>query len=383
MKMIRWIIPLLLILCSSCTPLSQDEQAFHTPDMEEVSMPVLDTTESEEWTISSFAEGLFVPWGMVFTGPDRLLVTERDGAIRVIERGMLQSEPLFTFEEVRVTGEAGLLDIALHPQYDQNKYIYVTLVTDGPQVEVRRLIDEGDRLREDTVIFAGLPTGQYHAGSRLLFVEDGTLYLTTGEGAVRSRAQEDSSLAGKLLHMTDEGDMVPGKDSYVVMKGLRNVQGIVPLDEETFFLTDHGPSGFDGRTGGDELNIVSIGDNLGWPGISHEEQAAGMVTAQKVYTPSVAPASAMRYDGAMFPEWQGDLFVGLLRGEGVERVRMTQEGTSWKILETERLPNIAVGRVRTIIQGPDGALYVSTSNRDGRGEVREGDDRIYRIAREN
>lgn len=371
---------LLLTLFAGFTFASCGPQAVAPLASTGTTLPQADILQTHTgYTLEDVATGLFVPWDLVFTSRNRMLLTERNGRIREIVDGKLNPTPLLTFDEVHQEGETGLLGMALHPDYAHNKYVYVSLVVDGPKLQVLRLKDEGTKLVKDKVIMDNIPTGQYHAGSRLVFDKSGLLYVTAGEGTVKERAQQDSSLAGKVLRMTDEGGLPAGQASYVFAKGLRNSQGLAFLDDSTVFLTDHGPSGFDGPGGGDEFNIGHMGDNFGWPVVDHDKTAPGMVTPFRVYTPAIAPASALLYTGSQFPEWKNSILVGMLAGKGIMQVSLEKTGSSWRITDTQKLPNIDVGRVRALVQGPDGDIYMTTSNRDGRGSINKGDDKVLRL----
>jgi glucose/arabinose dehydrogenase len=211
-----------------------------------------------------------------------------------------------------------------------------------------------------------------HAGTRVRFGPDEKLYITTGDAGKRELAQELDSLSGKTLRFNDDGS-VPQDNPFVGRSnarpeiwsyGHRNSQGIAwQPGSDLMFQTEHGPTGFDGPGGGDEVNIVERDENYGWPIIHHRESKAGMHSPLLEYTPAVAPASALFYTGKMFPQYQGNFFFGCLRGERIIRVVLDGQ----KVIQQESLLQNKYGRIRDVEQGPDGAIYFSTSNQDGRG----------------
>lgn len=347
-----------------------------------------DTLE-RSYEVKLVADNLYVPWSIVFTDPDRILITERNGKLRIIQDGILSEKPLKVFEEVSSNGEEGLMGLALDPDYKDNKFIYLSYAyggSDKMSVKVVRYKDEGDRLSDEKTIMDGLPAERYHAGCRLRFGPDGKLYITTGDAGERKLAQDINTLYGKILRINPDGTIPadnPFPDSPVWSYGHRNPQGIDWYPgTDILYSTEHGPSGFDGPGGGDEVNIIVKGGNYGWPVVSHKESKEGMISPVLEFTPAIAPASGMFYRSDSIPQFKNNYFFGCLRGSGIMRVEIDKNDPS-RIISNEMLAEVNFGRIRDITQGPDGAIYFSTSNRDGRGSIREGDDKIYKIIRKN
>jgi len=347
-----------------------------------------DTLE-RSYEVKLVADNLYVPWSIVFTDPDRILITERNGKLRIIQDGILSEKPLKVFEEVSSNGEEGLMGLALDPDYKDNKFIYLSYAyggSDKMSVKVVRYKDEGDRLSDEKTIMDGLPAERYHAGCRLRFGPDGKLYITTGDAGERKLAQDINTLYGKILRINPDGTIPadnPFPDSPVWSYGHRNPQGIDWYPgTDILYSTEHGPSGFDGPGGGDEVNIIVKGGNYGWPVVSHKESKEGMISPVLEFTPAIAPASGMFYRSDSIPQFKNNYFFGCLRGSGIMRVEIDKNDPS-RIISNEVLAEVNFGRIRDITQGPDGAIYFSTSNRDGRGSIREGDDKIYKIIRKN
>jgi glucose/arabinose dehydrogenase len=343
------------------------------------------TKDGVSLKVEIFVDGLEVPWSLAFTSPARMLVTERPGRVRVVENGVLRKAPLAVIADVESRGETGLMGLTLAPDYPASRLIYLSYaytVTGGIRVRVVRFRDDGSGLSDRKVIVEGLPAAQFHAGCRLRFGPDGKLFVTTGDATTGEIAQKIDSLGGKTLRLNPDGSIpsdnpFPGSPIYSL--GHRNSQG---LDWQPGtglqFQTEHGPSGFDGPGGGDEVNLVEAGKNYGWPVVHHKASKEGMVSPLLEFTPAIAPSGASFVTGSKVPALRGDFLFACLRGERLMRVRLDPKDPR-HVLGTEALFDHEFGRLREVQNGPDGAIYFTTSNRDGRGSVHPGDDRVLRL----
>lgn len=339
----------------------------------------------KSYKIVEVARGLHVPWSMAFTSPNRMLITERNGKIRAVVDGKLAEKPLYAFSEVKEQSEAGLLGLTIDPEYQKNKFFYVSLtyVKNGSDLlKVVRLIDKGDVAEVERIILDNVAASNNHDGSRIKFGPDKKLYITTGDATKKDLAQKKDSLNGKMLRLNSDGSVPldnPTLGSAIYSYGHRNSQGF-DWDPRNgnLWATEHGPSGFDGPGGGDEINLIKAGRNYGWPLVSHENKMAGTESPKLLFTPAVAPSGATFYGGDLLPQFKNNFFFAALRGQGIYRIIINDDRPD-EIASFEKLADINLGRIREIIVGPEGAIYFSTSNTDGRGTIKKGDDKIYKI----
>lgn len=313
-------------------------------------------------------EGLTVPWEIVFLPDGDMLVTERPG--RLLRIGATRE--VIEISGVVHRGEGGLLGLALHPDFADNRLIYLYMTTDewgGITNRVERYRIDGTALSERTVIIEGIPGASNHDGGRIAFGPDGLLYITTGDAGRADRAQDRESLAGKILRVHDDGSIPSDNpfESAVYSYGHRNVQGIAWDDRGQLWATEHGRSG--ATSGYDELNKIVKGANYGWPEIEGDESTAGM------QGPEMHSGSAETWAPGGLAYTNGHLVFPGLRGQSlyVSDVSSGEAAPLTAYLRTD------YGRLRTVVLGPDGMLYILTSNRDGRGTPVLADDRIIRV----
>lgn len=369
-----------LFLFFSCSKQPQQQSASNPKEK------LTTQSVSDEYNIEVFAENLTVPWSIAWTDKDRMLVNERTGKIRVIQNGKLQDAPLLEVKEVSVGSEEGLMGLAIDPNYSDNKFIYISYAYGKGDLSIKvvRYKDNGNYLSEELILVDKIPGAKNHAGCRLRFGPNGKLYITTGDATDRDIAQELGNLGGKILRINSDGSIPsdnPFPNSLVWSYGHRNPQGIdFYPGTSILWSTEHGPSGFDGPGGGDEVNVIVKGSNYGWPLVSHDGSKEGMVSPVLVFTPAEAPASGMFYKSGVISQFKNNFFFGSLRGKGIIRIVVDEKEPS-KVVSFEKMKEVNYGRIREIAEGPDGAIYFSTSNKDGRGNPASNDDRIFRIVK--
>lgn len=361
---------LLLLSMSALAPLSAKDRS-----------PVI-SSEKHTFRLATLVTGLENPWAVAFLPDGRMLVTERAGRLRLVGPDFrLDPKPIEGLPESLERGQGGLLDVALHPQYAQNSWIYWAYNAPGPGgwgTAMARGKLQGHRMTQVQVLFSMLPKtrSSQHFGGRIVFDKAGMLYLTLGDRGDKDRAQKLDDHAGSVIRLHDDG-RVPADNPFVNRAGAfpekwtlgnRNMQGVA-LHPQTgeLWTHEHGPQG------GDEINVMRPGLNYGWPVITYgvnyglgtrigEGQAKpGMVQPLHKWVPSIAPSGMAFVSGSQFPQWQGDLLVGALRGQML--VRLVLDGE--KVLREERLLQGRAGRIRDVRMGPDGFVYLLSDGPDG------------------
>lgn len=333
---------------------------------------------TEKIRINVLTDKLNAPWGMAFLPDGRILVTEKSGQLRMIENGKLLPQPVAGAPKVVDSGQGGLLDVALHPQYAQNGWLYLSYSArgaDGVGTEVMRAKLQGMSLTESEIVFSQTPkiSGGNHFGSRIVFDREGYMYITMGDRGDKERAQRLEQHIGKVVRLHDDG-RVPADNPFVGKSpaqpeifslGHRNVQGAaVHPASGKIWTHEHGPQG------GDEINILAPATNYGWPVITYGvnyfigtkigegTHKAGMAQPLYKWVPSIAPSGMVFYTGDAYPGWKNSLFIGALKFQML--VRLTLDGD--KVVKEERLLQ-GIGRVRDVRQGPDSLLYLLADNK--------------------
>ncbi len=329
--------------------------------------------------------GLDTPWAIDFSPDGRIFITERLGRVRIVRNGQLLTEPWVTIH-VAQRGESGLLGLAIDPDFEQNKFVYLAYTYIDREGNLKnRLV----RMRDDQssgkgildrILVDEVQGASNHDGGRLRFGPDNKLYWTMGDAQDSDLAQDISSLNGKILRVNPDGTVPqdnPFPNSIVYSYGHRNPQGLAwQPGTGRLYSTEHGPSGFQG-SGQDEVNFIEAGKNYGWPIIYGDKTRKDMVSPviQSGSSETWAPAGATFVVGG---PWDGSLlFVGL-RGQTLYHLTLDTDDP-FKVLSFERLLVGEFGRLRDVAQGPDNAIYILTSNRDGRGRPSEGDDKLLRL----
>ncbi len=339
---------------------------------------VLTTQDGIRFRVETVASGLEVPWSMVFAPDGRVFLTERPGRVRIINLANARSELALTLDGVYTQGEAGLLGIALDPDFPANAwvYLYYSAIADagGAVNRIVRYREVNGRLVERVTLLDSIPAANIHDGGRLRFGPDGLLYATTGDASNTSQAQDVSSLAGKILRLNRDGTAPPVNPfGRIYSYGHRNPQGLDwhPTTGD-LWASEHG------QVGNDEINVIASGANYGWPRIEAAATLPGMEPPVSFYNPAVAPSGTSFYRGQRFPQFANNLFVATLRGTHLRRLRLDPTAPR-RVVSDERLLEGTFGRLRDVVSGPDGCLYLLTNNRDGRGSPSAGDDRILRL----
>jgi glucose/arabinose dehydrogenase len=347
---------------------------------------VFDTAEQPKIRVSVVARGLSHPWSTAFLPDGAMLVAERPGRLRIIRDGVLDPKPIDGLPRVRTDGNGGLMDVALHPRFAENRLVYFTYtkpVDNGkgtPALARGRL--EGSTLADvSDLVVPEAYEGNSGLNGRLVFGRDGMIYMSTG-GNIGNVAQDPASLRGKILRLRDDGTAAPdnpfaGRAGYrpeIFTLGHRNTLALIVHPETgAIWNNENGPNG------GDEINIVLPGRNYGWPlvsfgreypgpRISEQPTRDGMESPIVVWIPSIAAAGMAVYTGTRFPAWKGNVFVGALRMGGIPGTGHLQRivfNARTEELRRELLLTELRQRIREVRQGPDGLLYLLTDDEDG------------------
>ena len=374
MKIVRYLLLLTVIALTACTQKGADA-------------PRSDTTATTDLkvNIETMATGLEYPWGIVFLPDGSALVTEKAGRLRLLKDGKL-STPISGVPLVLYKGQAGLFDVAMHPDYATNQFVYLSFAKGTEKDNATTLIRakfDGKTLSAVTQIFESNPhkKGTNHFGARILFLPDKTLLLSLGEGfSYKDEAQNLMSDFGKIMHL--RGDGVPVDDHQfstsndqnvkshkgIFSYGHRNPQGLA-FDKatNTIYENEHGPRG------GDEINVLVTGKNYGWPKITYGVDYTGLPISDKVamdgmeqpllyWVPSIAPSGMTFYDKDLFADWKGNLLVSALAGEQLRRVELK----AGKVLKQETFLTELKTRFRNITTAPDGSIWVLTDEPEGK-----------------
>jgi len=340
-----------------------------------------------EYQLETIATGLDFPWNITFLPNGERLVTELSGRLRRIDTANQLSAPISGVPPVYYAGQGGLFDVLPDPDFAANRLIYLSFAagdkSSNATTVVKALLN-GDALEDPVVIFSATPkkSTAVHYGGRLAWLPDGTLLLTTGDGwEYREMAQGLNTHFGKTLRMNRDGSPATGNPfaeaPYVWTYGHRNAQGLAVSTDGVVYSHEHGPRG------GDEVNILVPGSNYGWPAITYGidyngayvspfTEAPGMQQPIHVWTPSIAPSGLMIYDGDMFPQWRGDLFVSALVDAEVRRLKL-EDGT---VVNEEALFSELGTRIREVRQAPDGSIYLLTDGASTAEDSKAGS--IYR-----
>ena len=337
--------------------------------------------------VETLTSGLNTPWELAWGPDDVIWVTERRGTIHRVDPASGHATQVGVVGVTEV-GESGLMGMAFHPDFHAQPFVYL-VHSFGVGNEIRnrlvRMRFNGVSLEAAEVLLDNIPGARIHNGSRLGIGRDRFLYMTTGDAGRPNLSQDLDSVAGKVLRFTLDGQPAPGNPfgTTVYSYGHRNAQGLAFHPEtDDLYLTEHGPAD------NDEVNRVEIGRNYGWPDVrgfcdndvrGEDEFCERNRVAEPVstWTPTVAPCGADFYNADLIPGWKGNLLFTTLRGAALVRLELSADGS--RTVDEEFLFEGEYGRLRDVLVGPNGQIYLVTSNRDGRGTPARDDDRILRI----
>lgn len=331
--------------------------------------------------LEKVAQGLGIPWGLAFLSPSKLLVTERDGSIRLLilnsDLKLSDNIKLLNSPQVMANGQGGMLDVAIPRNYQSSGWIYFTYVKEideqGSTVLARAKLNNNSFTQwQELLVSKSRTSTSYHFGSRIAFDNQGHVYFGIGDRGERPNAQDLTNHAGSIIRLNLDGS-IPKDNPFVKHKaalpeiwsyGHRNPQGLsYDYQNKRLWEIEHGPRG------GDEINLIQAGKNYGWPLISYGKEywgpiavgegthRKGMQQPAKVYIPSIAPGSLIVYSGDAFPKWKDNLFAGALKLHHINRIVLNSKGEAVK---EERLLESLNERIRALTQSPDGWLYFST-----------------------
>jgi aldose sugar dehydrogenase len=366
---LKLIIPIVAVVVLSVVTFMRSPSDTTIPIPQPIFNSSMNNTNSDKG-IAVVAEKLQTPWSIVLSKDGRVFFTERIGTIRMLNvNGTLAHDPV-GYIRVDQVGEGGLLGIDLHPNFTSSHKIYIYHTysnSSGIYNRVMVLVENENKIVDSQIILDGIPGGRFHDGGRLKFGPDNKLYISTGDAGFAELSQNKSSLAGKILRINDDGTIPidnPFRGSAIYAYGFRNVQGLTWHPEtRELYASDHG------ATGNDEINVVRAGSNYGWP---YEECSnEGKYTAPVIcFNPSIAP-SGIAIPNSSKLGYSGDLLLATLKGSQLRSIDL-YTGEQNNIL-------VGYGRLRDVVEGYNGSLFVLTSNTDGRGLIQENDDKILRI----
>jgi len=334
-------------------------------------IPEPTTSQLSSKSVEVLATNLQKPRAISFAD-DKIFVTEKIGRVRVIEADILLDEPLATLRTADVFG-GGLLGITTHPDFKNNHFLYVyyTYLEDrNLWNKILRITESDNKLQEAITILDKIPGSEFSNGGVIKFGPDGKLYVGTGSVSDSLHLSQDpQSLAGKILRINDDGTIPidnPFPNSLVYSLGLRNPQGLAWDKEDNLFVTDFGP------TKNDEINLIEAGQNYGWP----DEECSGnneYVDSIVCYDPGIEPGGIVIYSGNKLP-FEDKMIIATLRGSNLFQINFNEQG-----VDSQQSVLSGIGRIRDVIEDPEGNLYIITSNTDGKGFPAKDDDRLLRI----